>query len=90
MIPTLLFLNMGGSEITLIVLVIIIFFGSKSIPGIAQGLGKGIREFKDAANGIQREIENSTSKIKDDIGIEKIKQDLDISKEIEDNLNNKE
>lgn len=88
--PTLLFLNMGGSEVTLIVLVIIIFFGSKSIPGIAQGLGKGIREFKEAASGIQREIENSATKIKDDIGIEKIKQDLDISKEIEDNLNNKE
>jgi len=55
----LLFLNMGEGEITLIVLVIILFFGSKSIPTLARGLGKGIREFKDATQGIQREIENS-------------------------------
>ncbi|MES2836752.1 MAG: twin-arginine translocase TatA/TatE family subunit [Bacteroidota bacterium] len=90
MTSTLLFLNMGGSEMILIVLVIIIFFGSKSIPGIAQGLGKGIREFKDAASGIQREIEDSATKIKDDIGVEKIKQDLDVSKGIKDNLDLKE
>lgn len=58
-----LFLNMGEGEITLIVLVIILFFGSKSIPTLARGLGKGIREFKDATQGIQREIENSAREV---------------------------
>ncbi len=52
-----LFLNLGGSEIMLILLVVLLLFGSKKIPELARGLGKGIREFKDATQGIQREIE---------------------------------
>lgn len=43
----------------LIMLVILLFFGSKNIPQLARGLGKGIREFKDATSGIQREIEKT-------------------------------
>jgi sec-independent protein translocase protein TatA len=53
--------NLGTTEIILIVLVIVIFFGAKKIPELAQGLGKGIREFKKAA----REIDNDdTSDVK--------------------------
>ena len=56
----LLFLgDIGGGEVMLIVFVVLMFFGSKQIPQLARGLGKGIREFKDAANGIKREIEKS-------------------------------
>ncbi len=56
---TLLFLsNMGGYEILLILLVILIFFGAKKIPELARGLGRGIREFKDATNEIKDELEN--------------------------------
>lgn len=59
---TLLFIgNMGGYEILLIVLVILIFFGAKKIPELARGLGKGIREFKDATKEITDEIENSVN-----------------------------
>lgn len=59
---TLLFLgNMGGYEILLIMLVILIFFGAKKIPELARGLGKGIREFKDATSEIKDEIENSVN-----------------------------
>ena len=57
----LLFLNLGGGEVFIIVIVILLFFGSKKIPELARGLGKGMREFKDAANGIQREIEESAN-----------------------------
>ncbi len=39
---------LGGWEILLVVLVILIFFGAKRIPELARGLGKGIKEFKDA------------------------------------------
>jgi sec-independent protein translocase protein TatA len=54
----LLFLgNMGVPEIVLILLVILIFFGAKKIPELARGLGKGIREFKDASKEIKSEIE---------------------------------
>ncbi len=40
--------NLGMPEILIIVLVLLIFFGAKKIPELAQGLGKGIREFKKA------------------------------------------
>jgi len=55
---TLLFIGgLGGWEILLIVLVLLIFFGAKKIPELARGLGKGIREFKDATKEIKEEIE---------------------------------
>ena len=40
--------NFGTTEILLILFVIILLFGAKRIPDLAKGLGKGIREFKDA------------------------------------------
>lgn len=50
------FLNMGGSEIVLILVVVLLLFGGKKLPELARGLGKGIREFKDASEGVKREI----------------------------------
>tara|TARA_R110000868_G_scaffold372367_3_gene636194 strand:+ start:62 stop:268 length:207 start_codon:yes stop_codon:yes gene_type:complete len=46
----------GGWELVIIVLVIILLFGAKKIPELAKGLGKGIREFKDATKEIKSEI----------------------------------
>jgi sec-independent protein translocase protein TatA len=43
--------GLGGGEIFLLVLVLLIFFGGKKIPELARGLGKGIKEFKDAKDG---------------------------------------
>ncbi|MCF8278663.1 MAG: twin-arginine translocase TatA/TatE family subunit [Flavobacteriales bacterium] len=54
-----LFLNLGGGEIIVVLLVVLLFFGSNKIPELARGLGRGIREFKDATSGVQREIEDS-------------------------------
>lgn len=64
----LLFFNLGGTEILLILLVILLLFGAKRIPELAKGLGKGIREFKDASKGIQKDIEQgaNTDSIKKD------------------------
>ena len=57
-IPFILFLgDIGGSEILLIMVVILVFFGANKIPELARGLGKGIREFKDASTEIRREFE---------------------------------
>jgi sec-independent protein translocase protein TatA len=47
----------GPFEIILIFLVILLIFGAKRIPEIARGIGKGIREFKDATNEISRELD---------------------------------
>jgi len=74
-----LFLNLGGSEVILIVLVILLLFGGKGIPGIAKSLGKGIREFKDATEGIQKDIRESTSGITDEVNeqIQEVKKELE-------------
>jgi sec-independent protein translocase protein TatA len=68
----LLFLDFSGGEFMLIALVFLMFFGSKSIPGIAKSLGKAVREFKDAANNVQREIQDSA-------GVNEIKETLNPS-----------
>ena len=51
--------DIGGSELMLIMVVILIFFGANKIPELARGLGKGIREFNDASTEIRREFEQS-------------------------------
>jgi len=51
-----MFGNLGTGEIILILLIILIFFGAKKIPELAQGLGKGLREFRKAAKDIQEDI----------------------------------
>lgn len=48
--------GIGMPEIILIFLVVLLVFGAKRIPEIARGLGKGIREFKDATNDIKSEL----------------------------------
>jgi sec-independent protein translocase protein TatA len=44
--------GMGGPEMTLIVIALLLMFGGKKIPELMKGLGKGIKEFKDASNGV--------------------------------------
>ena len=48
----------SGPHILLIALVVLLLFGGKKIPELMRGLGKGIREFKDAKDNVQREIED--------------------------------
>jgi len=59
----LLFSMPGGSEWIIIVLAVLILFGGKKIPEFMRGLGKGMREFKDAKDNIKSEIESG---MKDD------------------------
>lgn len=56
----------GGWELIVIILFVIIFFGAKKIPEIARGMGKGIREFKDATKEIKNEIDTSAAEGSDD------------------------
>ena len=68
-----LFLNdISGSEILVIMLFILIFFGSKSIPSIAKTIGKGLYQIRNATAEIQHEIKNSVSEITTDINIKNI------------------
>ena len=51
--------GLGGWEVFLIMLVVLLLFGAKKIPELARGLGKGIREFKDATKEIKDEVNKS-------------------------------
>ena len=63
----LIFLNLGGGEVAIVVMIIILFFGSDKLPGLAKGLGKGIREINDAKNQIQNEIAKGTDGFKEEL-----------------------
>jgi sec-independent protein translocase protein TatA len=62
-----LFLNLGGGEVFVIVLVIVMFFGSDKLPEIAKGIGKGIRQINDAKDQIQNEIQKTTEGFKTEL-----------------------
>ncbi len=64
-------LFIGGPEIIVILLFIVMFFGSKKIPELAKGLGRAMREVKDASSEIKKEIRDSASSIKDDFNVKK-------------------
>lgn len=86
MVTHLLFIS--GAEIFIIMVVILLLFGSKKIPEVAKGLGKGLREFRKATEDIKREINNTEiskdiKDIKDEISNNDISKDI---KEIKDNI----
>jgi len=64
--------DVGGSEIVLILLVILMFFGSKSIPGIARTMGKTMHQIKQATQDVQNEIKKSSGDIKADFDLQKM------------------
>lgn len=66
---TLLFLS--TQELIFAGLALVLLFGSKKIPEIAKGLGKGIREFKNATNDIQEEIRKTSKEVTDQVNVPK-------------------
>ncbi len=57
---TILFLSgVGFQEILLIGLFILVFFGAKKIPEFMKGLGKGVKEFKEAVKDVKRDVEDA-------------------------------
>jgi sec-independent protein translocase protein TatA len=57
---TLLFFS--GQDTIVILLVALVLFGGKKLPELARGLGQGIREFKDASEGVKRDIQDQINK----------------------------
>jgi sec-independent protein translocase protein TatA len=47
--------GLGGSEMILVLLIVVLLFGGRKIPELMKGLGKGIKEFKDASKGVESE-----------------------------------
>lgn len=56
--PQLLFGMPGGTELIVIALVILLFFGGKKIPGLMRGIGRSVREFNEAKDGGKKDIKN--------------------------------
>ena len=75
----LLFLGISAGSIFIIVLAVLLLFGSKELPNIARNLGKGIREIKNATSEIQKEVTKGAkgSAVEE---LKKIKDDLDVTK----------
>jgi sec-independent protein translocase protein TatA len=70
--PILIFNDVGGSEVVLIFLIVLIFFGPKSIPGIAKSLGKVIYSIRNASDDLKEEIKKAGVDVKKDLKIEAI------------------
>ena len=73
------FLFISGPEIFVVMIIVVMLFGADKIPEIARGLGKGMRQVKDATNDIKREINESAKNQGIDTNIAS-----DINKEIND------
>lgn len=54
--------GLGMSEILVIALVVLLFFGGKKIPELMKGLGKGVRSFKEGMNDIDKEVKDTKEK----------------------------
>lgn len=61
----LFFGNLFSSDMIIIVFVALILFGGEKLPEIARGLGKGLRDFKDASEGIKREINDHINSLEE-------------------------
>jgi sec-independent protein translocase protein TatA len=61
---TLAFMNLGGQEMIIIFVVILLLFGAKKIPELARGLGKSMGEFKKARDEFEREITKAEDEVK--------------------------
>ena len=57
-------MGLGFPELILIGLVVLVLFGSKKIPEIARGLGKGMNEFHKAMKDVQEKVEQAASEEK--------------------------
>ena len=66
----LLFLNIGTPEMLVIVFAVLLLFGGKKLPELARGLGKGIREFKDASDDVKREIHRNINMVNEDLTVD--------------------
>ncbi len=67
----------GGSEWIFIILAIVLLFGGKKIPELMKGLGKGIREFKDAKDNVKTEIEEGMKEKDKDAEIKELRRQLE-------------
>ncbi|MEO6550761.1 MAG: twin-arginine translocase TatA/TatE family subunit [Ferruginibacter sp.] len=74
----------GGSEWIFIILAIVLLFGGKKIPELMKGIGKGMREFKDAKENVKSEIEEGMREKDKDQELRELRQQLQQAKQTQD------
>jgi sec-independent protein translocase protein TatA len=67
MIQSALLGMLGTNEIIIILVIVLLLFGGRKIPELMRGLGKGVREFNDAKSNVKKEIEESSSDVKNSV-----------------------
>ncbi len=77
----------GGTEIIIILIVVVLLFGGKKIPELMRGLGKGVKDFKNAASEVEEVKKDVTNSVKE---IDKPKAYSDQKKEKDQTDMNKE
>ena len=81
------YLFISAPEIILVLFVVVMFFGTDKIPEIARGLGKGMRQLKDATNDIKAEVTRSAedaNDVKKNTASNVLKEINDVKKDFED------
>lgn len=77
----LLLFDISGGELLVVLLFILMFFGSKGIPDIARTMGRTMRQLRDATNDVQREIQKGATEVKQ--GFEAQRRDLKLDQFLE-------
>jgi|HubBroStandDraft_1064217.scaffolds.fasta_scaffold129899_2 TatA/E family protein of Tat protein translocase len=73
-LPLALLDSLGGSELMVVLVVILIFFGGEKMPEFARGLGKAIREFKKAAGDVEQEFKRAIDELPEKPSLPSLKQ----------------
>jgi sec-independent protein translocase protein TatA len=73
MYHTILLFGLGGLEIVLIALVVLVLFGAKKIPELMKGFGKGVKDMKDEFNGVTDGLDDIKSDISEGVDLEPTK-----------------
>jgi TatA/E family protein of Tat protein translocase len=72
--PLALLDSLGGSELIVVLVVVLIFFGGEKMPEFARGLGKAIREFKKAAGDVEQEFKRAIDELPEKPTLPSLKQ----------------
>ena len=84
MLNTIFLIGMpGGSEWIFILIAVILLFGGKKIPELMKGIGKGVREFKDAKDNVKSEFEAGLNEKDKDEEIRKLREQLQQRQQLE-------
>lgn len=65
--------GLGVQELLIIFVIIMVLFGAKKLPEMGKGLGKGIREFKNATNKLEEDDDESEKEVEPKVVESKVK-----------------